>query len=94
MVLRQVFDYAIDQGWLDTPNPAFGSKHVKSKSEVKHQPTLEWNELPEFFERLQKNEPRGSMVVVSAVKVFFLTFLRVNSLAGLRWEELDYKKDL
>ena len=94
MVLRQVFDYAIDQGWLDAPNPAFGSKHAKSKSEVKHHPTLEWNELPEFFERLQKNEPRGSMVVVSAVKVLFLTFLRVNSLAGLRWEELDYKKNL
>ena len=58
MVLRQVFDYAIDQGWLDAPNPAFGSKHAKSKSEVKHHPTLEWNELPKFFERLQKNEPR------------------------------------
>ena len=50
--------------------------------------------MPEFFERLQKNEPRGSMVVVSAVKVLFLIFLRVNSLAGLRWEELDYKKNL
>ena len=94
MVLRQVFDYAIDQGWLETPNPALGSKYSKAKHQVEHHPCIEWHELPLFFERLQKNEPNGSFAVVSAVKVLFLTFLRVNSLSGLRWDELDLEKDV
>ena len=94
MVLRQVFGYAIDMGWMETPNPALGSKHAKSNHEVKHHPTIAWDQLPEFFDRLQRNDPNGSFVVVCAVKVLFLTFLRVGSLAGLRWEELDLKRGL
>ena len=47
------------------------------------------DQLPTFFERLNRNEPKGSLVVVSAVKLLFLSFLRVGSLAGIRWSEID-----
>ena len=94
MVMRSMFEHAIDNGWMQPPNPALGSKGAKSKHEPKHHPTLEWNQLPDFFDALQRNDPKGSFVVVSAVKVLFLTFLRVNSLAGLRWDELDEKKGI
>ena len=94
MVLRQVFAYAIDHGWLEHPNPALVSKHAKSNTEVKHHPTIPWGELPAFFDCLHQNKPNGSVVVVAAVKVLFLTFLRVGSLSGLRWSELDYDDDL
>lgn len=94
MVLRQVFGYALDQGWMEHPNPALGSKHAKSVHKTKHHATISWDQLPEFFSALHRNEPKGSFVVVSAVKITFLTFLRVGSLAGLRWEELDYERDL
>ena len=49
-------------------------------------PTLEWDQLLDFSDALHRNDLEGSLVVVSAVKVFYLTFLRVNSLAGLRWD--------
>ena len=86
-----MFEHA---GRMQPPNPALGSKGAKSKHEPKHHPTLEWNQLPDFFDAGHKNDPKGSFVVVSAVKVLFLTFLRVNSLAGLRWDGLDDKKGI
>ena len=89
MVLRQVFAYAIDQGWMTEPNPAQGSRHARSSHVVQHHPTLTADQLHTFFERLNRNEPNGSLVVVSAVKLLFLSFLRVGSLAGIQWSEID-----
>ena len=94
MVMRSMFEHAIDNAWMQPPNPALGSKGARSKHEPKHHPTLEWEQLPQFFEDLERNDPKGNFVVVSAVKMLFLTFLRVSSLSGLRWEEIDYKKGL
>ena len=89
-----MFDYAIDRGWMQPPNPALGSKQAKSK----HKPTpnsyLEWGQLPNFFEDLKHNEPGASVVTLLAVKVLVMTFLRGGSLTPARWEEFDLKKDL
>ena len=77
------------------PNPAFGSKHAKSKSRPPST-TRRWNgnELPEFFERLEKNEPMGRWSFVSAVKVT-ADDLPAGGFSGrTEWEELDYKKNL
>ena len=95
MVMRSMFEHAIDNGWMQPPNPALGSKQAKSKHKPKHHPTLEWNQLPDFFDDLERNDPKGSFVVVLAVKVLVMTFLRGGSLLAALWEdELDEKKDL
>jgi len=94
MVLRQVFGYAIDQGWMSEPNPAQGSRHARSSHVVQHHPSLTADQLPTFFECLNRNEPKGSLVIVSAVKILFLSFLRVGSLAGIRWSEIDEEESI
>ena len=95
MVLRQVFDYAIERGWMPQfQNPALRTKATKSKRKPTPHATLPWDQLPKFFGDLEANQANGSVVVVSAVKVLFMTFLRVGSLAPLRWSELDYEQDL
>ena len=95
MVLRQVFDHAIDQGWMPRDqNPALGSKGTKSRHKSTPHPTLRWEQLPQFFSELEQNDANGSLVTICAVKVLFMTFLRVGSLVPLRWEELDYEQDL
>tara|TARA_E500000178_G_scaffold307131_1_gene319824 strand:+ start:332 stop:529 length:198 start_codon:yes stop_codon:yes gene_type:complete len=43
---------------------------------------------------VEKNEGNASVVMLCAVKVVFMTFLRVGSMAPMRWDELDEKKDL
>ena len=57
-------------------------------------PTLRWEQLPQFFQELEQNDANGSLVTLCAVKVLFMTFLRVGSLVPMRWEELDYQQDL
>ena len=94
MVMRGMFDYAIDRGWMQPPNPAMGSKQAKSKHKSKPNPSLEWEQLPKFFEDLERNEPGASVVTLLAVKVLVMTFLRGGSLTPARWEEFDLKKDL
>ena len=91
-VMRQAFDFAIDQGWLEEPNPARNSKYAKSEHIPGHNPSLPWDQLPLFFERLERNEANGSLVVRLGLKVVVMTFLRVGSLVPARWEELDYEK--
>merc|ERR1712185_698648 len=94
MVMRGMFDYAIDRGWMQPPNPAMESKQAKSKHKAKSNPSLNWNQLPKFFEDLERNDPGASLVVVLSVKVLALTFSRVGSLVPTKWEEIDLKKDL
>ena len=51
MVLRMVFDHAIDQGWMELDkNPALGSGGAKGKHKPTPHPTLLWEQLPQFFE--------------------------------------------
>jgi len=98
MVMRGVFDHAIDQGWMDRDqNPALGTKGTKKVRED-HQatphPTLPWDQLPQFFDDLERNQANGTLVLCSAVKVVLMTFLRVGSLTPMRWEELNESEDL
>ena len=95
MVMRLVFDHAIDEGWMDRDqNPALGTKGTKTRHKAKPHPTLPWDQLPQFFADLEKNEPNASLMVLGASKVFLMTFLRVGSLAPMRWDELDESRDL
>ena len=95
MVMRLVFDHAIDQGWMDRDqNPALGTKGTKTRHKATPHPTLPWDQLPQFFADLEKNEPNGSLLVLGASKVVLMTFLRVGSLVPMRWQELDESKDL
>jgi integrase len=95
LVMRLMFAYAIEQGWMDrNQNPALGSRGVRSKHKTKPHPTLPWEQLPEFFERLERNEPKATPVTICAVKMAFMTFLRVGSLVPMRWSELDEEQDL
>ena len=71
-----------------------GSKQAKSKHKPTPNPSLEWGQLPKFFEDLERNDPGASLVTLLAVKVLVMTFLRGGSLTPARWEEFDLKKDL
>ena len=94
MVMRSMFGYAIDMGWMAEPNPAIGSKYAKSGHVAQHNPTLPWSQVPQLLEDLESKSKLSSFVVQSAVKMTLLTFLRVGSLAPTKWDELDYKKGI
>jgi len=93
MVMRGVFERAIDMGWMEPPNPALGSEGAKTSHVAQHNPTLPWEDLPKVLEDLETKNSNWSFIVKCAVKMTFRTFLRVGLLVPIKWSEIDYKKD-
>ena len=94
-VLKSCFDYGVSMGWMErNQNPAVPDRTTRAAPPSKSNPSLEWGQLPKFFEDLERNDANAALVVRLAVKVLVLTFLRVGSLTPARWEEFDLKKDL
>ena len=86
MVARQMFDLAIDYGWMSGENPAMKPR-FSSRSMKEHQPTISFKELPEFFKRLEET----SITPLSriGVKLTMLTFSRASAMVQMQWEHLD-----
>ena len=93
MVCRQIFEFANDFGWIQGDNPAKSTRMTrKVKKRKRNHPHLKWAELPLLFELLEENRPNANPIVLSAVKLAFLTFQRVNTLVQMEFGEIDYKK--
>jgi len=98
MVLKGVFENAVNKGWIkDGQNPllrsVFSPKDKKSHK-VKHHPYPFWEQLPEFFEVFDRNDPNGQFSTRGACLLTFMTGLRVSAISGMRWEEVDVEEDL
>ena len=94
-ILKSCFDHAISHGWMErNQNPAIADATTRSAPPAKSNPSLEWDQLPQFFEDLESNDANAALVVCLAVKVLVMTFLRVGSLTPARWEEINWKKNL
>ena len=91
-VIRQIFSYAIDNEWLEEPNPARSSRQSHSGHVPKSYPHLEWDDVPKFLDDLSINKANGDHVVITCVKVLLLTFMRVGAVVPGRWEEIDWEK--
>ena len=98
MVLKRVFENAVDRGWIkDGQNPllrsVFTPKDRKSH-QVQHHPFPFWEQLPQFFEVFDRNEPNGQFSTRGACLLTFMTGLRVGAISGMRWEEVDVEEEL
>ena len=94
MICRMVFEFAIDEGLMNPPNPALSSKSSRSGHIAGNNPSLKWNQLPKFFDDLEAERENKSPIVVGAVHLTMMTFLRVGALAAGRWDEVDQKENL
>ena len=56
-------------------NPAVPDRITRAPPPSKSNPSLEWDQLPKFFEDLERNDANAALVVRLAVKVLVLTFL-------------------
>ena len=98
MICRLIFEFAIDRGWMgdgeNEPNPARSSQQTKNSHIPKSNPFLEFDDLPQFFEDFNENRINGNEIVRSSIKLILLSLLRVGSLVPMKFDELDYEKDL
>tara|TARA_S200000501_G_scaffold58634_1_gene49024 strand:- start:362 stop:1606 length:1245 start_codon:yes stop_codon:yes gene_type:complete len=83
-VCRQVFNYAIDLGWMSKrSNPCQLPENWK---QVKgHNPTITWEEVPKLIEDINLNECEGTYEVQTAVRFMLMSFLRASTVVSLKW---------
>ena len=80
MVLRQVFNYAIDKGWVErNQNPAL--KPLSKKSTHNHSSSALWDRVPQFFKDLTTTA--STSVLFAACKMTF-HFREWNSRLNVR----------
>lgn len=92
MIIRQIFEYAIDMQWVSEPNPARSSRYTKSDHVPEHHPSLTFEELPHFISALCANNTNAQPVTVASVKILLITFLRVGGLCPAKWSDIDWEK--
>ncbi len=85
----QVFRYGIACGKADR-DYTIDISNALTKKQVKHQPALKPNEIPEFLNALHKNDARLYQQTRLALKMLMLTFVRPIELAAAEWEEFDF----
>ena len=95
MVLRQIFEWSIDRGWMNHPNPAMTSKNTKPRTKSGNNPFLDWEELDEFIRAVNLAEEIGvNFLVVQALKMVMLTGLRTGTLVQLEFSEIDEENNM
>jgi integrase len=92
-LMRAVFAMAIDEGWLKEPNAALKSPQ-QPKPRSKPHPSLQAEELPLLFQRLEEHGDHDCPVVTLGLKLTILTFLRASAVVSLRWEHIDEEAGL
>jgi integrase len=84
----QVFRYAIATGRAEHDISANLKGALTTRQPVNHA-RLEEDQLPEFFNKLEKYEGQQTKL---AFKLLILTFVRTIELRGARWEEINFEK--
>ena len=85
----RLFEYAIDQEYFTGKNPVTISRDQRRAHSRNHHPCINWEQLPEFFERLEKNFPNMHPQVILCSKLVLATGLRTGAAARLQWDWID-----
>jgi integrase len=95
--LKQIFDRAEVDGIYDGKNPARWGNHLElllphpdSFHKTKNQPSLHYNDVPEFFNKLMQLETVGA----KALMLHILTVGRTETNCQAEWEQFDFQKKI
>lgn len=83
--ISAVFDYAIQTG-RTARNPTQAMPKIGQGKAVKHHPALPEARISEFFTRLEGYHDR---MIINALKLLLLTFVRPNELCRAEWHEIN-----
>lgn len=84
----QIFKYAMITGRAERDITA-GMSIVFRPAKVKHHAALDISEIPEFLEKLNRNEARLFIQTRYAIELMLLTFVRTSELLEAKWSEFD-----
>lgn len=84
----QVFRYGIATGYCQR-DPSADLKGALKIGKTTSYACLDIKEMPEFLDRLERNEARLFATTRRAIKILMLTFVRTGELINATWEEFD-----
>lgn len=89
----QVFRYGVATGKAEKDVSADIGGFLKT-AKVKHHAALDVKDLPEFLDKLNKNEARLFNQTRWAIELMLLTFVRTSELLDAVWDEFDFEKKI
>lgn len=87
-ICGQVFRYGIATGRCQR-DPSADLKGALKANQTTHFACLDIKEMPEFLDRLEKNDARLFHRTRRAIRLLMLTFVRTNELINATWDEFD-----
>ncbi|MCL4678890.1 MAG: integrase arm-type DNA-binding domain-containing protein [Alphaproteobacteria bacterium] len=87
-ICSQVFRYGIATG-LCQRDPSADLRGALKPNRSSPFACIDIKEMPEFLDKLEKNEARLYHRTIRAIKLLMLTFVRTNELINATWEEFD-----
>lgn len=87
-ICGQVFRYGIATGRCQR-DPSSDLKGALTPNRTEHFACLDIKEMPEFLDRLDKNEARLFLRTRRAIRLLMLTFVRTSELINATWDEFD-----
>ncbi|MGE0109238.1 MAG: tyrosine-type recombinase/integrase, partial [Bdellovibrionales bacterium] len=89
-LIGQTFRYASQRG-LCQHNPAADLRDILPSTEEKHHPCIPPAELPDLLKAVRAYS--GDRLVICAMELLALTFVRTNELIGAKWEEINWQRE-
>lgn len=93
--IENILDYAAAHRYRESTNPARWRGHLDKLlarpsrvKKVQHHPAMPYDQLPDFFSQLSKNES----VSAKALLFLILTATRTSEVLKAEWSEIDKKK--
>lgn len=87
-ICGQVFRYGIATGRCQR-DPTADLKGALKPNQTQHFACLDIKEMPEFLDKLEKNDARLFHRTRRAIRLLMLTFVRTNELISATWDEFD-----
>ncbi len=90
---NQIFRFAIASGKAKY-NPASDIAEALQTKQVEHHKSMPLELLPEFLDKIERNEARLYKQTILALKMMVLTFTRKKELSHAKWEEISFEDKL
>jgi integrase len=88
--LGQIFRYAVVTSRAES-DPTRDLKGALKPFKKGHYAALEVKDLPEFLQKLERNEARLFPQTLRAINLLMLTFVRTGEMINATWDEFDLK---
>lgn len=92
-ICGQVFRYGIATGRCQR-DPSADLKGALKANQTQHFACLDIKEIPEFLDKLEKNDARLYQRTRRAIRLLMLTFVRTGELINATWDEFDFDNAL